>query len=232
MKLSLIDYIADQRLCEVETLDVYFWSSDRWYPHHTYALWNICHILKVKKLNFEADIPFTHAKDAFYEDLGSYCYGYTGLALPYLREINITHVTKCPLLWEDIFRHGRVMKLSWKVTCRGDDRDYFDKILLNLTIGINFHLRELYYLRPDILHPVPFNQSPGGTFNITEHGTKIDEYLKRNRVSWKKCKKAVIILRGLTERKGVRFLSLVGKDVSKMIARMVWDTRGTEVWTD
>lgn len=230
MSVSLVDFVANPQICDVKTLDVIFWSSERWDGNHSIALMNICNDLKVEKLFFWIDPPSTRASDKFYAALKSYGEGRMMPNLPHLHEIHIALNSDIyPVLWFEMFRCARIRKMSWKVVCYSNQRDRFDTILCNLMLDNNFYLRELYFStkdRPFVL----FNQNSSFDFNLTRRGSQVSDRLARNCRAFEKCQNAIIVLLGLVKQKAVRSLKLAGPDIMKIVINMTWETRETAIW--
>lgn len=69
-----------------------------------------------------------------------------------------------------------------------------------------------------------------GTSELLATRERCIKWLDRNRRAWKKCQKACLILLALRRVKGHQIGRLLGKDVSVMVAALVWETRGTSIW--
>lgn len=233
MKISLVDFLANPRIQNVETLDVTYWRSDKWVIEHSISLMLICVDLKINELNFQPDVPFTHASDYFYTSLKSH----TGrrvspTMLPHLREMNIVASnTWTPVIWSTILDRGRIWKLSWKITEDNHPNSTFDGILANVTLDNNFHLRELYFSTA-YQEPVLLNQQSSRDFDLTEKGAIVANYLARNCRAFEKCQKAISVLLGLSKLRKNKLFCLAGRNVTTIVISMVWETRGTKVWTE
>jgi hypothetical protein len=236
MSVLLVDFIANHEIREIETLEVTFWCSERWHAMHSFALMMICKDLKVKKLNFWADAPFTAASCLYYSALESYLGDKRMIPndLPHLREINIViNNMMHPALWRDIFYKGHIRKISWKVTKLIFAVSIFDTVLDQISLENNFCLRELYF-STEYEEAVLFNQNSCKDLNLTHmnEGTLMANCLSRNCRAFEKCQKAVIILLKLSKRKSERLFSLISHNVSRIMINMVWDTRGTKIWAE
>ena len=55
------------------------------------------------------------------------------------------------------------------------------------------------------------------------------QWIERNQRAWKKCQKNIVTLLGLRRFRKTQF-SILAKDVVNIMAGMVWESRGREVW--
>lgn len=59
----------------------------------------------------------------------------------------------------------------------------------------------------------------------------LEAHLRRNRKAFEKCQKVIVTLLALKKRKDGHLFHLVDRNVLKIVTNMVWETRGTAVWT-
>jgi len=232
MNITLVDFVCNLQVCEVETLTVTEWNSSRWQKSHSFALMKVCHDLQVKRLSFSLGPPHITASDHFYSVLESY-----GSSRPIpnwlqLREIRIVlNTTVYPPLWYHFLRCSCVRKMSWQVIRVRHPRTVFDDILHSLALENNFHLQKLYF-STECQENMLFNQLSSLDFNLTKRGAEVANLLSRNCRAFEKCQKAIILLLGSSKLKSSRLFSSVGRDAMSIVIFMVWETRGTKVWTE
>jgi hypothetical protein len=236
--VQLADYLSNAKHfgTHVEVLQVPRWLSSSWIDEHRIVLAHLCRLLKVKKLIFGDEMQdTTHAieflimlKMASSNPTTSYPF------LSDLKEIEIMFIDECPLLWE-MLHNSSVKRIDIDMNhvdatqahiVLDEVNDFLSELLVD-TLANNFHLQEIWVDFPWAYQPISFSLEESGVFTWSEQGEKVETYLKRNRKGWQKCLKATTILFGLRKQK----ILDIDRNVLKLVINMVWETRGTKVWT-
>ena len=155
---------------------------------------------------------------------------------PFLHHLHTIDVedNRCPPAVEiaSIARRSRVVKITWKLlwTQSAQYAEYCGSILRKLkesnVFSIVSNLREFVFL-------VPSYASKGSFVPFIPNCADWDipsEQLKRNRLVFERCQKAIIVLIGLRKQRIDKTFSCLNHDMMRMILNMVWETRGTKVW--
>jgi hypothetical protein len=226
--------IGLKELCinrQKQTLEIPKWDK-MWEPIHTTALLEICHRYNIEQLIFvDGHFDATWMKMfVSYGDNKRYHF------LPHLRSIIFKLVDIHPAL-KHIINCTRVWEIKWEFpeTLDGLNQEDVGKVLEKLNEdGMPFHtnysLKFLYFTagKYSLPHIVPDFVDINSWLTCCT----IDPWLERNRYAFEKCRKAVFLLLGSRKRKTGGLISLLVKDVANIIAQIVWETRGTKVWTN
>ena len=218
----------------VGTMEVVYWTSELWKDYHFVILAQICHRLKVSKLDFVREDPFLPARPfkEFFDRFGELGTSCTFPFLSHLRKIRVQYIGVAPVFWEFI-QNSNVRSLTWCLvqTKATHERilDYADEALETMYLNSfnnNFRIRELRFAVPWL--DKPLNYDPiNGSFNQSHQGTCVLEILKRNQEGFKNCVNAVVTLLGIRKNRRLP----IHKDVMTFVVMTVWNTRSTVGWT-
>lgn len=225
----------------IDILEVSYWQLTKWKYIHSLALSRICHRLKVRQVFFkyQANLSGDWLNNIF-SILATYTKDDCPL-LSNLREIKIAYTEGAGTPCWDLFRNSHVRRLTWDMTAEEnwqEDDEREDKIILseltriinNFSASIAFgkaaclYFREIFFVLPWLPEPVQY--TPDGPLDITLPGRTLLENLERNKICFKKCLDATIVILGLRRRK--EFVR--NRDVLGVIAGMIWGTKFTVVW--
>jgi hypothetical protein len=199
------------------------------------ALLHLCLIFGVKKLIFgkstrdqDGQMFESYVKPGF-------------VFLPHLREIQL-YTQAIPHAFPVVMSHSRIKKITWHSTNMNDTHilrlpvtiltEMWHKI--HQIVDTNWSVQEFYFTRPvdntvevtDLRH-IGFDK---GSY-VLKARNQCEIWMDRNKKAFRKCQSAIMTMLGLIRQKKVTLFKLVGPDVMKMIALMIWETRGTKVWT-
>ena len=210
----LTDLLSTDDILEgnpIETLEVHGWEVTGWKDRCTIGLIHICAARKVKSLMFSF-----HDEETILPWLDDA----TNLPFLYdLRHISFNGLAFYHSNLELLFEHTNVSTISlqrWK-----DDPTSFHVFLWCLrqykVLDNNYSI-----LRIDYSYPEDTIRSN----NDLAERKYVDDIFARNQACFKKCQTACTILLTKRLRKEIR----IDRDVCKIIASMIWKTRGMKLW--
>jgi hypothetical protein len=199
------------------------------------ALLHLCLIFGVKKLIFgkstrdqDGQMFESYAKPGF-------------VFLSHLREIEL-YTLKIPHAFPVVISNSRVKKITWNSTIMNDT------FILRLPITIlnemwykihqivdtNWSVQEFYFTRPvndaiEVTSLCHFGLNKGSYAQQAIYKCKF--WMDNNGKAFRKCQSATMTMLGLIRQKKVKSFDLVGRHVMKIVSLMIWETRGTKVWT-
>jgi hypothetical protein len=136
-----------------------------------------------------------------------------------------------PLLMRILLSHSRVKTLIWHLAFA---MTYAEAEQQAESICSNLYLLDVLVNHPTIREVKllwPFGWNTVGDDDIEfEVDPKVKLQLETNARAWKQCQDVTITLLGLCRQKEVIQSHSLSRDVIGIVARMVWRTRGTEVW--
>jgi hypothetical protein len=209
-----------------------------WELGHSIALLHICLRYKVKQLIFTGDLFDMKWINIFM----SYFVTDDLPFLSHLKSISFRRYGIHPAL-KHILNQTRITSIEWIFVDSSSSnlvkphiKNILDAINLNASnlFETNFNMRRLVFKSSDsgesyIHEPNSKSLMHKDLCNLT--GDTIDSWLKRNQMNFEKCQKAIATLLGLRKlRKSSCFL-FSQRDAMSIVIDMVWDTRGTQVWS-
>jgi hypothetical protein len=246
--IQLLEVVRSDVALKVQYDNLYVsdWSSGHWSRHSINALLNICHRLKIRMIIFVPPNADT-TLDGFdrIDLIGKFSCDKIPF-LPYLRIIRMEDGEWHPAV-ATLIAYSRVKELHWFLKgrdlddCSCEINDIF--IQLGIAGDILFERKSIQEIimwrevwsdeKSELIPLWNGNEFIGiGIGPIGKQtGKKCAIWLEQNRIGWKKCREACLILLGLKKRRD-RMFNLVAIDVMKIVVSMVWDTRGTKVWTE
>lgn len=227
----------------ISTLVIPKWGST-WDPVHSSALLEICSLYKIEHLIFadESLDPKLLWNFAAYADHSPK--SFSSDFLYNLKTIRCERGGIHPAL-KCVLHNCRVSRIDWyfvgstDLMFRQDIKNVFDGFNLNVrsVFESNYSVRKLAFKALVLgegqrYWPSEYSHSEDkGTalHSSLIHMTRdtVDPWLMSNRMNFLKCQKAITILLGLIKQKAFR----VDPNVLKIVVAMIWETRGTKVWS-
>lgn len=229
------------------TLIIPRWPTN-WEPVHSSALIEICSQLDVKHIIFcqkSFDVEFMH------KFLSYTTYSASTGVFPFLHNLKSVKLERTgihPAL-RCILNNSGVSTVEWffkdssHFTFRSDIYSVFDGFNLNeqRLFETNYYVTKLLFSvlvkrrdSQDVIAIMKYDLSARNEVTRDlSHMTRdtIDPWLARNQKGYDKCKYAIVTLLGLKKKmKNGYLLSFVTCDVVRIIAMMIWKTRGTKIW--
>jgi hypothetical protein len=215
----------------VKVLDVKDWRDCRWTTAQTAGLTQLCARREVECLRFRSGV--SPLGRSIMEPLAEASRGKGFAFLPRLKEIYIQFNGNDPSFYS-LVAHSRVKSIQWEIVgattlCQSV------LIIANHLNSLSTHnrLRKCYsLLEVKIFWQEAGYRSDTFTFFAQSKERKYMDYiLERNRVGWQWCQDVVVICLALRNRRLKTRLASLGRDVWHLIVGVVWNTRGTKVWT-
>lgn len=221
---SLAELVAKPVEGTIRTLLVEDWYHASWHSKQTNGLLQVCHKYRVRHLIFVNKHECVKLKRL--AKLGSD----EKISLSHLRSIKVSYIHYSPSeILAALVSCSKVVAITWKMARRPDG---------NYSACMNAVVRRLKENRifetfasvRCVRFEVP---SLSTTFDYTYVVPDCIDYyalegwLQRNRKAFRNCKKVVTILLGLNKRRKLQ----MDHNLVNPIVEMVWETRGTQVWT-
>jgi hypothetical protein len=220
-----------------DTLLVLEWGEYPWRKQDFNSLVCICHRLKIKRVVFmkpeEGDIS-TFA-------LNQLLPWYNENGYPFLNHLKVIQIqcnTHHPALIT-LARYSRVKEVFWylKSYVGQNQSMWIDHIFYHMDpklLKCNHSIEKIKFLS-DAWNPGKHEYRPIQIdLRLSEPGLAAFKncslWMEKNATGWRNCTKAILILLCLKKRVHYMF-SCLNRDALKIIADLVWKTRGTEVWT-
>uniref|UniRef100_A0A6C0CGM9 Uncharacterized protein n=1 Tax=viral metagenome TaxID=1070528 RepID=A0A6C0CGM9_9ZZZZ len=224
-----------------DTLIVKEWDESSWVDDCKNGFLNLCNLLKIKKIIFETK------KDMF----GVISLAWTLILpafatpelpfLPHLRKIH-SFRDQWHFVLTDLITHSRIRELSWYGNCMPQvDYSTIERIYISLrrerskVFDHNCSIQRIKFFSekwgPKLSYiPVHIDKHASNIRLTHEARSTFDEcarWMEYNVIGWENCKSAIVIVSGLCKKQ-----KIVNRDMIKMITTMIWETRGTKVWTE
>jgi hypothetical protein len=236
------------RLAEsYDTLFVLEWDEYPWRKQDFNGLVCICHRLKIRR------VIFTRPSKG---DISAFClnnvlkwYNEVGCPfLPHLKVIQTQANSHHPAL-TTLVKHSRIKELSWYL-------EGYEAKSHSLLIDQIFYYADPRLLRcnrsiqrirffSDAANPGKHRYDPiqvdevAGNLQLSECALRAFKdctlWMQNNAAGWKNCVKSILILLGLKKKEtksGHSLFSCLSRDTLGIVISMVWETRGTKVWTE
>ena len=213
----------------VHTLEAAY-SVDDGYAIHSIGIAQICKRLKVAKL------VWSHSEDLGerYLDTLAECATREYPFLSELKEIEILYYSTLPMFW-DLMTNSNVHTLTfrlpegrmasgWTAPPKGPSYRIIEA-LSDHKIAKNHHLREVYFILPNSEKRATYQTLVAR--NLSYQELYVVDTLDRNRRAFQQCKSVVIALLGLKTRKHLPF----DRHLFPLMAKEIWKTRGTAIWS-
>ena len=197
---------------------VFGWDNTLWTERQTRVIHQMCHHYKTKLLLLipNATVPqFLLQEETLANPM------FCG-QVPFLYHLEmicvLTDFTTIPIEMNSLLSASRVRALSWpsKTTRNHVVTTIRGSLVINKHLDHNHSIVKIEYGNESILEQPPFD----------EHWDYIRMIIERNKDSLERCRKACIIF--LTPR--LKKERRIDPNVCKLIASMIWETRGTSAW--
>jgi hypothetical protein len=210
----------------IDILHVGGWGNRLWGWRDNLGLAAICVQYKVKELHFNWYTETTPGLNLWQFS--------TEVDMPFMFDLNAILIEgdDAPPILRTFLSHSKVNKLTWHLAFAMTLEEANQQAIKICDELVHFgDLVDHPRVRTmQILWPFGWNTVNDDDIEFKK-SDEVQTQLERNRAAWKQCQDVTILLLGLVKRKQVMLLSLVGRDVMKLIAPLVWLTRGTKVWT-
>lgn len=206
------------------------WSKREWKDGHTLGMLRVCSlydIRKIKMLGGDENQSFLKLLKNVKTPRVSF--------LSHLHTIEVESGNYPPAIEVGkIMQVSRVAKITWKFLKIKDSLHFVSECKRILKTLEHFNLFESVSNLREFKFMV-LRDETGGVFmpfklDAIDTGM-LGAHLKRNQRAFEKCQKVIITLLGLKKQKGGHLFHLVDRNVLKIVVNMVWETRGTAVWT-
>lgn len=163
--------------------------------------------------------------------------------LPDLVSITLGILSPNPVFFH-ILRQSRIKRINFhNLSTENMSLDYFMNGIFNQMSTIQKELssygsvREIFFIHRDLRDVLGVKKEidPFGflhdNWDKKALASRKDcrHWIERNQRAWKKCQKNIVTLLGLRRLRRTQF-SILAKDVVNIMAGMVWESRGREVW--